>query len=123
MARLREALSGYEMVKEVRGLGLFNGIEFQPPRKLALRVSFEAFGKIHPGMFGQVVVMRLFRHGFLTQMCGNNFMVLKAAPPLVVKEREADEFVHAVRDVVEMMHSSATFWTEAMGLARRVLHI
>ena len=39
--------------------------------------------------------MRLFRQGFLTQMCGNNFMVLKVAPPLVVKEREADEFVHA----------------------------
>jgi len=119
--RLREALSGYEMVKEVRGLGLLNGIEFQAPRKLALRVSFEAFGKIHPGMFGQVVVMRLFRHGFLTQMCGNNFMVLKVAPPLVVKEREAEEFVYAVKEVVEMMHSSTTFWSEALGLARRAI--
>jgi ornithine--oxo-acid transaminase len=120
-ARLREELAGFEMVKEVRGIGLLNGIEFQSPRKLALRVSFEAFGKIHPGMFGQVVVMRLFRHGFLTQMCVNNFMVLKVSPPLVVKEREADEFVHAVRDVVEMMHSSATFWSEALGLAKRVM--
>ncbi len=119
--RLREALSGYEMVKEVRGIGLLNGIEFQSPRKLALRVSFEAFGKIHPGMFGQVVVMRLFRNGFLTQMCGNNFMVLKVSPPLVVNERETDEFVHAVRDVVDVMHSSATFWSEALGLARRVM--
>jgi ornithine--oxo-acid transaminase len=119
--RLREALSGYEMVKEVRGLGLLNGIEFQPPRKLALRVSFEAFGKIHPGMFGQVVVMRLFRLGFLTQMCGNHFMTLKVAPPLVVNEREADEFVHAAKDVVEMMHSSGTFWTEALGLAKRAV--
>ena len=119
--RLREALSGYEMVKEVRGLGLLSGIEFQSPRKLALRVSFQAFGKIHPGMFGQVVVMRLFRQGFLTQMCGNNFLVLKVAPPLMVKEREADEFVHAVKDVVEMMHSSSTFWSEALGLAKRVI--
>lgn len=119
--RLREALSGYEMVKDVRGLGLLNGIEFQPPRKLALRVPFQAFGKIHPGMFGQVVVMRLFRQGFLTQICGNNFMVLKVAPPLVVKEREADEFVHAIAGVVEMMHSSATFWSEALGLAQRVI--
>ncbi len=119
--RLREALSGYEMVREVRGLGLLNGIEFQPPRKLALRASFEAFGKIHPGMFGQVVMMQLFRHGFLTQMCGNNFQVLKVAPPLVVKEREADEFVHAVRDVVESMHSSTAFWSEALGLAKRAV--
>jgi ornithine--oxo-acid transaminase len=120
--RLREALSGYEMVREIRGLGLLNGIEFQPPRRLVLRMSFEAFRKIHPGMLGQVVVMRLFRQGFLTQMCGNNFLVLKVAPPLVVKEREADEFVHAVTEVVEMMHSSSTFWSEALGLAKRVMH-
>ena len=121
--QLSEALSGYEMVKDVRGMGLLNGIEFQAPRKLALRVPFEAFAKIHPGMFGQVVVMRLFRQGFLTQMCGNNFLVLKVAPPLMVKEREADEFVDAVKEVVEMMHSSGTFWSEALGLARRVMHV
>lgn len=121
--RLHEALSGYEMVKDVRGLGLLNGIEFQPPQRLALRVSFEAFRKIHPGMFGQVVVMQLFRQGILTQMCGNNFLVLKVAPPLVIKEREADEFVHAVKEVVEMMHLSATFWSEALGLAKRVLSV
>jgi acetylornithine/succinyldiaminopimelate/putrescine aminotransferase len=48
-------------------------------------------------------------------------MVLKISPPLVVKEREADEFVRAVGDVVETMHSSATFWSEALGLAKRVM--
>jgi ornithine--oxo-acid transaminase len=122
-AQLRAALSGYEMVKEVRGMGLLNGIEFRAPRKLALRVPFEAFGKIHAGMFGQVVVMRLFRQGFLTQMCGNNFLVLKVAPPLIVNEREAGEFVIAVKEVVEMMHSSSTFWSEALGLAKRVLSV
>ena len=34
--RLQDALAGYEMVKEVRGLGLFCGIEFQAPRQWAL---------------------------------------------------------------------------------------
>ena len=121
--RLRDALSGYEMVKEVRGAGLLNGIEFMTPRKLTLRVPFEAFMKIHPAMFGQVLVMQLFRKGFLTQVCGNNFMVLKAAPPLVVKDQEIDEFVRAATDVVEAMHSSSTFWTEALGMARRVMDI
>jgi ornithine--oxo-acid transaminase len=121
--RLRDALSGYEMVKEVRGAGLLNGIEFTAPRKLTLRVPFEAFMKIHPAMFGQVLVMQLFRKGFLTQVCGNNFMVLKAAPPLVVKEQEIDEFVRAATEVVESMHSSSTFWTEALGMGRRVMDI
>src|SRR5882724_4202251 len=84
-ARLRDALPAYEMIKEIRGAGLMNGIEFRAPSKLSLRIPFEAFSKIHPGMFGQVLVMRLFRDkNVLTQICGNNFMVLKAAPPLVV---------------------------------------
>jgi ornithine--oxo-acid transaminase len=50
-------------------------------------------------------------------------MVLKAAPPLIVEEREIDAFVDAVRNVVELMHSSSAFWTEALGLARRVMAI
>jgi ornithine--oxo-acid transaminase len=122
--RLRAALSCYEMVKEVRGIGLLNGIEFQAPEKLRLRVPFEAFMKINAGMFGQVIVMRLFRDkGFLTQMCGNNFMVLKVAPPLIVEDGHLDSFVQAVAEVVECMHSSGAFWSEALGLARRVIHV
>jgi ornithine--oxo-acid transaminase len=121
--RLKEALSGYEMIQEVRGAGLLNGIQFVAPRKLSLRVPFEAFLKIHPGMFGQVLVMQLFRRGILTQICGNNFLVLKVAPPLMVGESEADEFVDAITEVVEIMHHSGTFWTEALGLAWRVVDI
>jgi len=71
-------------------------------------------------MFGQIVVMRLFRDsGFLTQICGNNFMVLKVAPPLVVTDAQLDAFVLAVRDVVALAHSPGAFWSEALGLARR----
>jgi ornithine--oxo-acid transaminase len=122
--RLRDALSGYEMVKDIRGKGLLNGIEFGPPATLRLRVPFEMFAKIHPGMFGQVLVMRLFRdEGILTQICGNNFMVLKVAPPLTIEEHHADVFVRAVTRVVDLMHTSGSFWTEAIGLARRAVNI
>ncbi len=122
--RLRQALGGYEMVKEVRGVGLMNGIEFQAPRSVKLRVAFEAFRGIHPGLFGQVLVMRLFQdRDILTQICGNNFMVLKAAPPLVVSDRQVEQFVDAAAHVVELMHSSSTFWSEALGMARRVLNL
>jgi len=122
--RLREELSSHEMVKEVRGAGLLSGIEFTPPRSLRLRIPFEAFRHIHAGMFGQVMVMRLFRdRGILTQICGNNFMVLKVAPPLVVSEAQAERFVDAIRDVVELAHSSHTFWSEALGLARRAVNV
>ncbi len=122
--QLAEALAPYEMVSAVRGLGMLGGIEFTAPRQLRLRVAFESFRRIHPAMFGQILVMRMFRDkGILTQICGNNFMVLKVAPPLVVTESQLQEFVEAVRDVVDLMHHSTTFWGEALGLARRVVNL
>jgi ornithine--oxo-acid transaminase len=122
--RLQEVLDGYEMVKAVRGEGLLLGIEFTAPRSLRLRVAFEAFMHIHPAMFGQIMVMRLFRNSsILTQICGNNFMVLKVAPPLIVTDAQIDEFVSAIEGVVELAHSSPAFWSEALGLARRAIRI
>ena len=122
--RLQGTLGAYEMVKAVRGEGLLMGIEFTAPQSLRLRVPFEAFMRIHPAMFGQIVVMRLFRDsGILTQICGNNFMVLKVAPPLVVTDDEIDEFVSAIEQVVEVAHSSSAFWSEALGLARRAIRV
>ncbi len=121
-ALLRERLSGYEMVRDVRGAGMLTGVEFHAAKRLRLRVPFEAFARIHPAMFGQVLVMRLFRDkGMLTQICGNNFMVLKVAPPLIVEERHLEEFAAALGDIVNLMHSGGGFWSEALGMARRVL--
>jgi ornithine--oxo-acid transaminase len=122
--RLTEALSKYEMVKTVRGAGLLLGIEFTAPRQLRLRAAFETFRRIHPAVFGQVLVMRLFHDkGILTQICGNNFLVLKVAPPLVVNEAQLDHFVAAIRDVVDMIHTSNVFWIDALALARRAVNI
>jgi ornithine--oxo-acid transaminase len=122
--RLQQELAPLEIVKEVRGLGLLSGIEFQPPKKLALRTLYQAFHAIHPAMFGQVIVMRMFREkNILTQICGNNFMVLKAAPPLTVDEQQLETFVAALRDVVQLADTSAVFWNEALALAKRAVNI
>jgi ornithine--oxo-acid transaminase len=122
-AKLQEALSRFEMVKEIRGLGLFCGVEFAPPKQMRLRAGWEAFKAIHPGLFGQMVVMNLFERGILTQMCGNNFNVMKVSPPLIVNEREVDEFVEQFTAVVELAHSSGSFWSDALGMARRAVGI
>ena len=50
-------------------------------------------------------------------------MVLKAAPPLVVKGEQLDEFVAAIRGVMELAHTSPAFWSEALGLARRAAKV
>ncbi len=120
--RLRSALAGYEMVKEVRGAGMLTGIEFQPPRSLAMRLSYEAFKAIHPGLFGQILVMRLFNDkNILTQICGNNFTVLKVAPPLTVSEAHLDQIAESIRSVVDTIHHSTAFWSDALALGRRAM--
>jgi ornithine--oxo-acid transaminase len=123
-AKLKNALMSYEMISEVRGLGLMNGIVFEAPRQLRLKLAFEAFKTIHPGMFGQMIVRRLFNdHRILSQICGNNFMVLKVAPPLVITTEQIDVYVDAITSVVDALHSSAAFWSDALDLGRRVFHV
>ncbi|HXO36013.1 MAG TPA: aminotransferase class III-fold pyridoxal phosphate-dependent enzyme [Candidatus Acidoferrales bacterium] len=120
--RSAAAVSGYGMVKEVRGKGLSLGIEFTPPCRLPLPAPFEAFVQIRPAMFGQILVLRRFRNrNVLTQICGNDFMVLKLAPPLVVTAAQVAEFVWALHDVVDFAHRPGPFWSEATGLARRAI--
>lgn len=122
--RLTAALQPYEMVREVRGMGLMNGIVFEAPRQIKLRLSFEAFRTIHPGMFGQMLVRRLFhQHQILTQICGNNFMVLKVAPPLVVTDAEIETFIDAITSVVHTLHSSTAVWSDALELGRRAIRV
>jgi ornithine--oxo-acid transaminase len=122
--QLREELADYEMVAEVRGLGMLSGIVFRSPKQLTLRVAFEAFRHIHPALFGQIMVMRMFRdQRVLTQMCGNNFMVLKVAPPLVLQSEHIERFVRGIREVVHLAHHSPEFWSEAIGLAKRAVNI
>jgi ornithine--oxo-acid transaminase len=112
------------MVAEVRGLGLLSGIAFRPPRSLWLRASYEALARAHAALFGQMLVTRLFRHEHvLTQICGNEFRVLKVTPPLVVSEAQIDEFADAVERVVEDMHSSLAFWADALALVGRLTRI
>jgi len=122
--RLSEAVRKYQMVRSVHGLGLLNGIEFQEPKDLRLRIPFEGFKRFHPGMFGMILVMRLFREkNLLTQICGNNYMVLKIAPPLVVKEEEIERFVSAMEELLDTVHTRTSFWSEALLLARRAVNI
>jgi ornithine--oxo-acid transaminase len=119
---LEARLCKYEMFRAVRGKGLLNGIEFQAPSSLGLKISYAASQSIHAGLFGQMLVMRLFRNeNILSQICGNNFMVLKVNPPLTVSEGQIDEIVDGISNVVEDVHSSSAFWTDAFGLAQRAL--
>ena len=98
--RTRPLVDRFEVVKEVRGLGLMWAIEFQEPERG--RRSFRLLERVQPGLFSQLVVVPLFRdHRILSQVAGHNMNVIKILPPLVLDESDVDWFVEALDSVLE----------------------
>ena len=102
---LRSALAPlaerYDVLRDVRGLGLMIGIEFGEPRSKAARRRFRAVEWIRPAMFSQMVVVPLFhRHRILTQVAADNVNIVKLLPPLIAGPNEVEYFVQALDDVL-----------------------
>lgn len=117
---LRKQLAGLEMVKEVRGVGLFNAIEFEAPSSLGLKMLYKSFNFAHPGLFGQMIVKSLFEHEhILSQMAGNNYMVIKSLPPLTVSHEQIIEYCAGLGRVCSAVsHDKAGFWANGLSIAK-----
>jgi ornithine--oxo-acid transaminase len=97
----RPLVEKFEIVREVRGLGLIWAIELGPPAGGAARRLWEAIERRQPGLFAQLVTVPLFRdHHILTQVAGHHMNVVKALPPLVIEEEELRRFVSALEEVL-----------------------
>jgi ornithine--oxo-acid transaminase len=97
----RPLVDQFEIVREVRGLGMMWAIELGPPSGRAARRVWEATERRQPGLFAQMVIVPLFHeHRILTQVAGHHMNVVKALPPLVTSEDELRRFASALRDVL-----------------------
>ena len=91
----------YEVVRDVRGIGLMWAIEFGPPEGVANRSVWGAVERAQPGLFSQLVTVPLFAdHRILCQVAGHRMNVVKALPPLVVSEDDVRSFAAALEEVV-----------------------
>jgi ornithine--oxo-acid transaminase len=99
LERTRPLAERYEVVRDVRGLGLMWAIEFQEPPGGSR--TWKLLERIQPGLFAQLVVVPLFReHQILSQVAGHGMNVLKALPPLVVTEEDVDWFATALDQTI-----------------------
>jgi ornithine--oxo-acid transaminase len=89
----------YDVVREVRGLGLMWAIEFSEPRRG--RTSWRLLERTQPGLFAQLVIGPLFHeHKILTQVAGHKLNVLKILPPFTTAESELERFAEALDTVI-----------------------
>ena len=92
--RLRRIQGKYpRIISDVRGLGLMIGIEFEA--KLPIFTNEEKSPAIQ-------VVNRLHERGVLTVPAATS--VIRLLPPLNLSESEADEGLHAIKNVVEELN-------------------
>ena len=97
----RPLVERYEIVRDIRGLGLMWAIELGPPRGAAGRSVWSAVERAQPGLFAQLVTVPLFHeHRILCQVAGHRMNVVKALPALVVSEDEIRRFAAALDDVL-----------------------
>jgi ornithine--oxo-acid transaminase len=97
----RPLVERYEVVREVRGLGLMWAIELGPPSGRASRSVWSMVEHAQPGLFAQLVTVPLFwDHRILCQVAGHRMNVVKALPALVISEEEVRRFAAALEEVV-----------------------
>jgi ornithine--oxo-acid transaminase len=91
----------YEVVREVRGLGLIWAIEFGPPPGRVGRALWETVERRQTGLFSQLITVPLFHeHQILCQVAGHRMNTIKALPALVVEEDEIRRFAAALEQTV-----------------------
>ena len=120
----RPLVDRFEIVRDVRGLGLMWAIELGPPAGRTARSVWSSVERRQPGLFAQMATIPLFHeHRILTQVAGHHMNVIKALPPLTITEEELRRFVAALEEVLEdaeqrMLRGYARL---CLGLGRRKL--
>jgi ornithine--oxo-acid transaminase len=91
----------FEVVREVRGLGLAWAIEFGEP-KGGGRMTYRMIERAQRGLFAQLVVVPLFtEHRILSQVAGHDMAVVRILPPLVLTDEDVEEFADALRRTIK----------------------
>lgn len=97
----RPLVERYEVVRDVRGIGLMWAIEFGPPSGRVGRALWETVERRQAGLFSQLITVPLFHeHRILCQVAGHRMNTIKALPALVVEEEEIRRFAAALEQTV-----------------------
>jgi ornithine--oxo-acid transaminase len=89
----------FEVVRDVRGLGLMWAIEFGEPA--TRRRTYRLVERLQHGLFAQLVVVPLFQqHRILSQVAGHAIPVIKGLPPLTIADRDLNWLAEGLEDAI-----------------------
>ncbi|MGI4813704.1 MAG: aspartate aminotransferase family protein [Janthinobacterium lividum] len=109
LARFQPMVGRYEMLKEVRGLGLMLGLEFGAPRSLTLKPSWSLLETASKGLFCQSIAIPLFKeHHMLCQVSGHESRTIKLLPSYMINGDDCDSIGTAFEQVIADSHRVGT---------------
>ena len=101
LADLRALGERHACVKEVRGKGMMQAIEFAAPDRLTHKAAWKLLDAAQKGLFAQLVVVPLFqKHRILSQTSGHDMPTIKFLPPLMIGDAERQAIARALDDVL-----------------------
>jgi putrescine aminotransferase len=109
LEQLRALQERYPIIQEVRGRGLFIGLEFRQPKGgLVNRITGGLVNKFAQEYSGALVAGELRnKHRIITAYTLNNPNVIRLEPPLIVTREQVDEVIAALQDIFE--HNKSIF--------------
>jgi len=93
IGRLKEEIQSHSMVGDIRGKGLFAGIEFVEDKKTKTPVSEKVMGQIIGKIKDQGVLL-----GKMNRSIPGFNNVLQIAPPLIITKEEIDRIVDSIKN-------------------------
>ena len=102
LTKLKELQKEHALIKEVRGMGLFIGLEFEQPKgwlDKATGGKLSETAREYPG--AMVAGELLNKHSIITAYTLNNPNVIRLEPPLTVEKGEIDRVVEALTEIFE----------------------
>ncbi len=120
IAGLNEMAGKYELLKEVRGVGLMIGIELGQPKSLGMKSAWKLIHAADGGLFPQSIIMPLMdNYRILTQVAGHNMDIIKLLPPLTITDADTSYFLEAFEAVLSDCHRfPGPAWTTASKLIK-----
>ena len=125
MTGLQAMVPRFEFLKEIRGRGLMIGIEFGPPKSLALKGVWKTIHGMEKSLFVQAATVPMLQdHHVLTQIAGPDIDVIKLIPPLVLEDGDVSWFLGAFEKTLEQMHRvPGPVWDVLFRIGRNALGV
>lgn len=101
LADFRALGERHACIREVRGRGLMQAIEFAAPNSMKHRAAWRVLDAAQKGLFSQLVIVPLFQeHRILSQTAAHDLPVVKFLPPLCISEDDRRWIVSSLDQVV-----------------------